>query len=104
MAAPNFAALADHTTGGWGLPPLAGPFAFSAAAFVLASVVLLILLRPDPLLTARRLAAAEPVAAPAEAPAPRGPGMRGPGRWYASAPPPGSASPRWRSATWSWSR
>ncbi|MFE9693153.1 MFS transporter [Micromonospora sp. NPDC005806] len=65
VAAPNFAALADHTTNGWGLPPLAGPFAFSAAAFVLAAVVLLSLLRPDPLLTARRLAAADaPVAAP----------------------------------------
>ncbi|MFD2764659.1 MFS transporter [Micromonospora eburnea] len=76
VAAPNFATLADHTTSGWGLPPLAGPFAFSAAAFVLAAVVLLILLRPDPLLTARRLAAAAPVAAPAEAPARRGAGMR----------------------------
>ncbi|MET7667269.1 MFS transporter [Micromonospora luteifusca] len=63
VAAPNFAALADRVTTGWGLPPLAGPFAFSAVAFVLAAVVLLGLLRPDPLLTARRLAAAEaPVA------------------------------------------
>ncbi|MBQ0897505.1 MFS transporter [Micromonospora sp. U56] len=90
VAAPNFAALADRTTSGWGLPPLAGPFAFSAAAFVLAAVVLLVLLRPDPLLTARRLAAADaPVAAavadvtpPAEAGAApartarRGAGMR----------------------------
>ncbi|WP_446213257.1 MFS transporter [Micromonospora sp. IBSANI012] len=90
VAAPNFAALADRTTSGWGLPPLAGPFAFSAAAFVLAAVVLLVLLRPDPLLTARRLAAADaPVAAavadvtpPAEAVAAptrtarRGAGMR----------------------------
>ncbi|MFC3505162.1 MFS transporter [Micromonospora krabiensis] len=90
VAAPNFAALADHTTSGWGLPPLAGPFAFSAAAFVLAAGVLLVLLRPDPLLTARRLAAAvAPVAAagsdvspPAEAVDPparaarRGAGMR----------------------------
>ncbi|MEH0936764.1 MFS transporter [Micromonospora psammae] len=91
VSAPNFAALADRTTSGWGLPALAGPFAFSAAAFVLAAVVLLGLLRPDPLLTARRLAAAEaPVAAgpppeftpPAGAVAPpaptarRGAGMR----------------------------
>ncbi len=63
VAAPNFAALADRVTTGWGLPPLAGPFAFSAAAFVLAAVVLLGLLRPDPLLTARRLAAADAPAA-----------------------------------------
>ncbi|NJP31685.1 MFS transporter [Micromonospora thermarum] len=64
VAAPNFAALADEVTSGWGLPPLAGPFAFSAAAFVLAAGVLLALLRPDPLLTARRLAAADAPAAP----------------------------------------
>ncbi|MBC9005802.1 MFS transporter [Micromonospora aurantiaca] len=67
VAAPNFAALADDTTRGWGLPALAGPFAFSAVAFTLTAVVLLVLLRPDPLLTARRLAAAEP--APGTAPA-----------------------------------
>ncbi|MET8357186.1 MFS transporter [Micromonospora sp. NPDC005171] len=67
VAAPNFAALADRVTTGWGLPPLAGPFAFSAAAFVLAAVVLLGLLRPDPLLTARRLAAAKATAADATA-------------------------------------
>ncbi|MEU7922356.1 MFS transporter [Micromonospora zamorensis] len=97
VAAPNFAALADRVTTGWGLPPLAGPFAFSAAAFVLAAVVLLGLLRPDPLLTARRLAAADaptagpplaadapatavaaqtPAAAPVKVRAPRAAGMR----------------------------
>ncbi|MEH1169166.1 MFS transporter [Micromonospora sp. CPCC 205539] len=83
VAAPNFAALADHATIGWGLPPLAGPFAFSAVAFALAGGVLLGLLRPDPLLTARRLAAATaapadggPTAAPVEVRAPRGAGMR----------------------------
>ncbi|MFI5928997.1 MFS transporter [Micromonospora sp. NPDC051543] len=64
VAAPNFAALADRVTTGWGLPALAGPFAFSAAAFVLAAVVLLGLLRPDPLLTARRLAAADAASVP----------------------------------------
>ncbi|WP_410812930.1 MFS transporter [Micromonospora sp. 067-2] len=67
VAAPNFAALADRVTSGWGLPPLAGPFAFSAVAFVLAGGVLLGLLRPDPLLTARRLAAADASAADAAA-------------------------------------
>ncbi|MET8372876.1 MFS transporter [Micromonospora profundi] len=71
VAAPNFAALADRVTSGWGLPPLAGPFAFSAAAFVLAGGVLLVLLRPDPLLTARRIAAtAAPTAAAPTAAAP----------------------------------
>ncbi|MGW3806655.1 MFS transporter [Micromonospora sp. NPDC005113] len=84
VAAPNFAALADRVTTGWGLPPLAGPFAFSAVAFVLAGGVLLGLLRPDPLLTARRLAAADAppadvpaaAAAPVGVRAPRGAGMR----------------------------
>ncbi|MFU8850505.1 MFS transporter [Micromonospora sp. SL1-18] len=89
VAAPNFATLADATTRDWGLPPLAGPFAFSAAAFTLTAVVLLLLLRPDPLLTARRLAADDTPAAPTadgsgpprgaelESPAARGPaGMR----------------------------
>ncbi|MEU1605111.1 MFS transporter [Micromonospora matsumotoense] len=72
VAAPNFAALADGVTRGWGLPSLAGPFAFSAVAFGVAAVVLLLLLRPDPLLTARRLAAADagtpPVAGTAASP------------------------------------
>lgn len=98
VAAPNFAALADRVTTGWGLPALAGPFAFSSVAFALAAVVLLGLLRPDPLLTARRLAAANapavdrplaadapadggpaggaPAAAPVGVGAPRGAGMR----------------------------
>ncbi|WFE44375.1 MFS transporter [Verrucosispora sp. WMMD1129] len=70
VAAPNFAALADRTTSGWGLPTLSGPFAFSAVAFVLAAGVLLLWLRPDPLLTARRLAAAR---AGASEPPPSGP-------------------------------
>ncbi|WBB89228.1 MFS transporter [Verrucosispora sp. WMMC514] len=70
VAAPNFAALADRTTSGWGLPALSGPFAFSAVAFVLAAGVLLLWLRPDPLLTARRLAAARAGASEPTPPAP----------------------------------
>ncbi|MEU7929266.1 MFS transporter [Micromonospora sp. NPDC049107] len=80
VAAPNFAALADRVTTGWGLPALAGPFAFSAAAFVLAAAVLLGLLRPDPLLTARRLAAADAASVP------DGPGP------VAAVPPGGAAA------------
>lgn len=85
VAAPNFAALADAVTGGWGLPPLTGPFAFSAVAFVLAAGALFALLRPDPLLTARRLSVAgpgmspDPVAEPGTSPRPvarRGAGIR----------------------------
>ncbi|MER7267624.1 MFS transporter [Micromonospora carbonacea] len=88
VAAPNFAALADRTTRGWGLPSLAGPFAFSAVAFALTAGVLLVLLRPDPLLTARRLADAEAApdaatapdaAAPGKAAGPAATGRRGAG-------------------------
>lgn len=86
VAAPNFAALADTVTDGWGLPPLAGPYAFSAAAFVLAAGVLLALLRPDPLLTARRLEATDTAVAspppttepPAGGPPAGGPSAGGP--------------------------
>ncbi|MGW0433214.1 MFS transporter [Micromonospora sp. NPDC003197] len=56
VAAPNFAASADRFTTDLGLPALSGPFAFSAVAFMLAAAVLFVFLRPDPLLTARRLA------------------------------------------------
>ncbi|MEV6799140.1 MFS transporter [Micromonospora rifamycinica] len=86
VAAPNFAALADGVTRGWGLPSLAGPFAFSAVAFGVAAVVLLLLLRPDPLLTARRLAAVEAGTPPAtEAGAPPAVGV--------GAPPVAGAAP-----------
>ncbi|WBB81817.1 MFS transporter [Micromonospora sp. WMMD882] len=90
VAAPNFAALADATTGRWGLPALAGPFAFSAVAFVLAAVVLFALLRPDPLLTARRLAAAGPPP-PADADAPPSSAPTGPAG-VPVAPGPATAS------------
>lgn len=84
VAAPNFAALADRVTRSRGLPSLAGPFAFSAVAFGLAAVVLLLLLRPDPLLTARRLAAAEAGTPPGAAtPATTAPGARRAGMWAA---------------------
>jgi MFS family permease len=53
VTAPNLASLADTAVTGLDLPRYAGPFVFSVAAFVLAAAVLLILLRPDPLLTAR---------------------------------------------------
>ncbi|HEU5111005.1 MAG TPA: MFS transporter, partial [Micromonosporaceae bacterium] len=57
VAAPNFAALADDAVDGLGLPALTGPFVVSLLAFLLACAMLLALLRPDPLLTAKRLAA-----------------------------------------------
>jgi MFS family permease len=93
VAAPNFAALADEVTTGWGLPPLAGPFAFSATAFVLAAVVLLGLLRPDPLLTARRLAAGDAVSPPATGHPPAVDADAVPGRDAAGTPAGGGQGP-----------
>ncbi|MEQ4303154.1 MFS transporter [Plantactinospora sp. B6F1] len=58
VTAPNLAAPADRALAWTGVPTLAGPFVFSVLAFGLAAGVLLVFLRPDPLLTARRLAAA----------------------------------------------
>ncbi|MFY1633173.1 MFS transporter [Solwaraspora sp. WMMB335] len=57
VTAPNLASWAGRTVSGVGLPSLSGPFVFSTVAFLTAAVVLLILLRPDPLLVARETAA-----------------------------------------------
>lgn len=54
VAGPNLAPLAGRALDGYGVPTLAAPFVFSALLFGLAAVVLLLLLRPDPLLLARR--------------------------------------------------
>jgi len=48
LAAPAGASLAEY-----GVPTLAGPFFFSASLFALASLLLLLLLRPDPAVIAR---------------------------------------------------
>jgi MFS family permease len=58
VAGPNFAAVAGATLDGFGVPTLAGPFAFSAALFALAAAGLLLLLRPDPAIVARATATA----------------------------------------------
>lgn len=58
VAGPNLtrpgAAVADILN----VPPLAGPFLFSAAAGLLAALLLALALRPDPLLLAKKLAVA----------------------------------------------
>jgi len=65
VAGPNLTAIADAVVVPRGLPELSGPFVFSTAAFLLAAVVLVLLLRPDPLLLARSVA--PPPASPAPA-------------------------------------
>jgi MFS family permease len=53
---PNIAAPAGRSVSGFGIPEAAGPFLWAAAIFLIAAVVVGVLLRPDPLLTARALA------------------------------------------------
>ncbi len=53
---PNIAAPAGHVFRGTSISETAGPFLMAAAIFLLAAVVVGVLLRPDPLLTARALA------------------------------------------------
>ncbi|MFJ3583788.1 MFS transporter [Streptomyces sp. NPDC090127] len=54
---PNIAAPAGESVAGLGIPATAGPFVWAAGVFLVAALVVALLLRPDPLLTARDLAA-----------------------------------------------
>lgn len=53
---PNLVGVSGRLASVLGLPPLTGPFLVSLVAGLVATLVLVALLRPDPLLTARRLA------------------------------------------------
>jgi MFS family permease len=55
VAGPNLAPIAGIAVVPYGIPTLAGPFVFSALAFGLSALLLLLLLRPDPLVVARSL-------------------------------------------------
>ncbi|WP_103514243.1 MFS transporter [Streptomyces sp. SM10] len=52
---PNIAAPAGRAFRGTSVPETAGPFAWAAGIFLLTGVLVAVLLRPDPLLTARAL-------------------------------------------------
>lgn len=56
---PNIAAPAGRSVSGLGIPAAAGPFLWAGGIFLIAAVVVAVLLRPDPLLTARALAPEE---------------------------------------------
>jgi len=58
VAGPNLVEPLGIMAVGFGIPALAGPFLLAAVAFLAAAAVLFTLLRPDPFLLARRLAAA----------------------------------------------
>ena len=54
VAGPNLAPVAGTTLAPHGVPTLAAPYVFSAALFTLAALLLITLLRPDPMVVARR--------------------------------------------------
>ena len=58
VAGPNLTRPGAAVAGAVGVPALAGPLLLTAVAALVASLVLVVALRPDPLLTARRLAGA----------------------------------------------
>ncbi|WP_427151770.1 MFS transporter [Streptomyces sp. TRM70308] len=58
VAGPNLASPAGRSLAGLGIPETAGPFVWGAGIFLVAAALVWLLLRPDPLLTARALAAA----------------------------------------------
>jgi MFS family permease len=64
VAGPNFAAFAGGSLDDYGIPTLAGPFFFSALLFGLAAFALMLLMRPDPAILARRAAAQSTKSAP----------------------------------------
>lgn len=59
VTGPNIAAPAGRSVAGLGVPAAAGPFLWAGVVFLLCAVLISVLLRPDPLLTARALAPAE---------------------------------------------
>jgi MFS family permease len=72
IAGPNLVSATGTLAIEIGIPALAGPFLLAGAAYASAAVVLWILLRPDPLLLARSIAA-EPHLGLDQAAAPSGP-------------------------------
>ena len=65
VAGPNLVRPMGSFAASLGIPELAGPFLLASAAYALAGVVVVVRLRPDPLLTARELADEAAVAATA---------------------------------------
>jgi MFS family permease len=83
VAGPNLVEPLSRMADAFGLPPLAGPFLLAGVAYTGTAIVLITLLRPDPLLLARRLESA-----------PRGDGHRVPESSPAAGEPRGYAGVR----------
>ena len=59
VAGPNLTGLSASVADRLGIPELTGPFALASVGMLAAALVIAVLLRPDPLLTARAVAAGE---------------------------------------------
>lgn len=55
VAGPNLVEVMGKFAESIGIPPLSGPFLLAAAAYILAGLVLVIFLRPDPLIVAKAI-------------------------------------------------
>lgn len=86
VTGPNLAGPAERLGAGFGLAPGSGPFALALLSFAITLVVILVALRPDPLLLARSMLPPPDTAPPASA------GRTG-GEHQAAETPPGPDSP-----------
>ncbi|WP_159888674.1 MFS transporter [Paenibacillus puerhi] len=59
VAGPNLVSITGQWAASMGAPALSGPFMLAAAAYILAGLVLLLFLRPDPLVVAKAIAEME---------------------------------------------
>ncbi|MDQ0664388.1 MFS family permease [Arthrobacter ulcerisalmonis] len=90
VAGPNLIQPGTAVGTALGLPPVAGPFVISGAGLLIATVLVYVGLRPDPLLLARQLAAASsaaPETTPDGGPVPAAP----PAGAHAATPPAGGS-------------
>jgi MFS family permease len=86
VAGPNLAPVAGTTLAPYGVPTLAAPFVFSAGLLALAAMLLLIFMRPDPMVVARNAESSQTGAtAPAQRDDKRG-GMGAALRFVAATP------------------
>jgi MFS family permease len=76
VVGPSLAAAAGTAVARYGAPTIAGPFFFSALLFGLATLLLLLLLRPDPAVVARELSASPDVGSRKPAPVGMGVALR----------------------------
>ncbi|HWL12859.1 MAG TPA: MFS transporter [Ureibacillus sp.] len=67
VAGPNLVNVMGDFASSIAIPSLAGPFILSAAAYILAGIVLFAMLRPDPLVIARSIEASKQEVMPLEA-------------------------------------